>query len=402
MKISKKVLLLAAISLSPAVQGFTLYDAAPSLDLPEAHALRYNFNVSVGYDTNVDDARDNERGSGKATASFGGSYSKVESVLTASYSFTLGATYYIEGAEGTEDHLFSNSSFNAKVDYQLDSRSNVSLAADFRYTPDIDYGNTISSPTSQGDVLYWDVTATGTHTISPLTSFSITMETSGVEYAESQHNIDDRNYVGINSSLTYAYTPLTNLSFNISGRYDFRDYGIDSENLYMTLGLSSRLSPVASISINAGVQSKFISDQINYSPNIRISYNHQMYNDDSMSFYVNFDNENVGTARYDKTSSDIVSYFSNAAVRVGLTYNKKFSADWSGNASVEYYSASYSDGEVSGMEDENRVNIFVSAGLSYKLTESVSLNLNYTFTDANEDAGGYQRHSITAGTGYSF
>ncbi len=401
MKITQKFLLFGIISSSVA-QAFTLYDAAPSLDLPEAHALRYNFNVSVGYDSNVDNARNNERDSLKGSVSLGGSYSKVESILTATYSFNLGATYYLEEAESTGNHLFSNSSFTTSVDYQLDSRSNVSLKATFSYKPDVDYGNAISSPTSQGDVLYWDVNATGTHTISPLTSFSITMETSGVEYAESQHNIDDRNYVGVNSSLTYAYTPLTNLSFNISGRYDFRDYGIDSENLYMTLGLSSRISPVSSISVNAGMQTKFIVDQVNYSPNIRISYNHEMYNNDSMSCFVSFDNENVGTARYDSKTSDILSYLSNAAVRVGLSYHKKFSADWSGNASVEYYSASYSDGHADGLQDETRNNIFIRAGVSYKLTDSVTLRLNYTFTDANKDAGGYQRHSILASTGYSF
>ncbi len=401
MKITQKILAILGLTATSSVYGFTLYDAAPSLDLPEAHALRYTASISVGYDTNVDDARTNERGSTKVSASFGGSYSKVESVLTASYNFNIGGTYYLEQAEGTDNHLFSNSSFGANVSYQLDSRSNVSLSTNITYTPDIDYGNTISSPTSQGDVLFWSVVATGTHTISPLTSFSISMETSGVEYAEDRYNIDDRNYVGVNSSLTYAYTPLTNLSFNVSGRYDFRDFGIDSENLYMTLGLSSRLSPVSSISVNAGVQTKFIENQTDFSPNIRISYNHKMYNEDSMAFYVSFDNENVGTARYAGSTGDILSYLSNAAIRLGMTYTKRFSADWSGNASVEYYGADYSDGQGS-LQDESRNNIFVRAGVSYKMTDSVTLSLNYTFTDANEDAGGYQRHSIYASTGYSF
>ncbi len=402
MKITRKTLALLSIFAASSVQAFTLYDEAPSLDLPEAHALRYSLSVSAGYDTNVDDLQSNERGSGKVSASFSGSYSKIESVLTASYSFRLGATYYFEQAENSHHHTFADCSFDANVNYQLDSRSSVGLSAMFRYTPDVDYGNTISSPTSQGDVLYWSVTGTGTHSISNLTSFSITLETSGVEYEEDEYNIDDRNYVGVNSSISYAYTPLTNISLNLSGRYDFRDYGLDSENLYLTLGVSSRLSPVSSISLNMGAQTKFISDETNFSPNLRLSYNHKLYNNDSFSIFASFDNENVGTARYNQTGTDIFSYLSNAALRLGASYSKQFSQDWSGNVSVEYYSADYTDGQVASLQDETRINIFVRAGLSYRLTDDVSLGLNYTFTDANEDAGGYQRHSIMASTSYSF
>ncbi len=400
MKIGKN-LLLAALVAVPTAQGFTLYDEAPSLALPEAHALRYSLSLNVGYDSNINNESSAEESTYTVGANLSGSYSKVESMLNAKYDFTVGGTYYGKDSAASDQQLFANCSFTGSINYQIDSRNTVQGSVMVSYKPDIDYGNPISAPNSQGDVLYWTVSGSASRTVSPRTSFSVSMNTSGVHYENDLYEIDDREYAGVSGSLSYAYTPLTSISVSASGRFEFRTYGFDSENLYINASLNSRISPVTSISLSTGVQGKFIAGDTEFSPNLRFSMNNTLFNTDTMSLFVSYDNENVGTARYISSSNSIGDYLSNAAWRVGITYNRKLTTKLTANASTELYYAQYSDGNFN-LQDEERVNITVRAGLSYRLSDDISLGLNYTFNDANEDAGDYQRHTFSASTSYTF
>ncbi len=396
----KKVLLASLIAV-PVAQGFTLYDEAPSLSLPEAHALRYSLSISAGYDTNINNENSSEDSSYTLGASVSGSYAKVESLLNANYSFSVGGTYYAKDAANSNQRLFANIDFTGKVSYQIDSRNTVEGSATISYKPDIDYGNPISAPNSQGDVLYWSLHGSVSRTLNGRTSFNLGMNTSGVKYENKEYEIDDREYAGVTAGLSYAYTPLTSLSLNASGRFEFRTYGFDSENLYINATLNSRLSPVTSISLSTGVQGKFIANQTEFSPNLRFSMNNTLFNGDTMATFISFDNENVGTARFISSTNSIGDYLSNAAWRFGVSYNRKLTTKLSARASTELYYAKYSDGNMN-LPDEERLNITVRASLDYAYSSSVSFGLNYTFNDANADAGDYQRHSISASTSYSF
>ena len=42
------------------------------------------------------------------------------------------------------------------------------------------------------------------------------------------------------------------------------------------------------------------------------------------------------------------------------------------------------------------------AGLSYKVARNWSLSMDYTFTQANKDAGDYYRNKVSAGVSYTF
>ncbi len=401
MKLSKSILALALMFGASTVSAFTLYDAAPALSLPESHAVRYSFNLNVGYDSNINSYNTREEGSLTSSASLGASYTDVESLLQVSYDLRLGFTVYQEQADGLDQNLFSDSSLTASVKYQVDSRNRVSGSLYMNLSPDQNYGTLMTSPNRQGDVLFWTLSGDLSHTIDSRWSASGGFNTSGVMYTQGSFDIDDRQYASINTSLSYAYTTLTSLSLNLSGRFDFRTTGLDSENIYLSMSLNSSLSPASSISANMGVQNKYIADNSFWYPNMRVSYNHRLRDDLGVEFFASFDNENVGTARYYNVS-DIASYLSDAAWRLGVSTSYKLFDRQTITFSCEYMHSSYSDAQDNLMADETQINIVMRLGTSWKVTESSSVSLNYSFSTGNEASGDYDRHRINMGYSYSF
>ncbi len=401
MKLSKSILALALLFSAGAASAFTLYDAAPALSLPESHAIRYSFNINVGYDSNINSSSVNEKGSLTSSASLGASYSEVESLLQVNYDLRLGFTVYQEDADGLDENLFSNSSLTASVKYQVDSRNRVSGSLYMNFSPDQNYGTLLTAPNRQGDVLFWTLSGDLSHTIDSRWSANGGFNTSGVMYTQGSFDIDDRQYASVNTSLSYAYTTLTSLSLNLSGRFDFRTTGLDSENIYLTASLNSSLSPVSSISANLGLQNKYIADESYLYPNMRVSYNHRFRDDLGVQFFASFDNENVGTARH-YNASDIASYLSDAAWRLGVSTSYRLFDRQTITFSCEYMHSTYTEAENNLLADSTQINIVFRVGTSWRLTPSSSLSLNYSYSTANEDAGDYDRHYINMGYSYSF
>lgn len=388
-----KALALAGLCV-PASYALSLYDTAPPIGLPESHAVKYNANLSMGYDDNLNSSQYDREGGGFVRFGVGASYADHESVTHISYNAHIGGTLYDNDANGTKDKLFSDMSLSARLTHSFTPGSTYSLSVRASYKPEPDYENGISASRSQGDCLNWSVSNAYSQAIDARWSWTLTAGYSGNIYSNSEYQHDDRQYINAGLSLGYKYSPLTSYSLSTSYRYDFRRVGLNSNNLYLTLGMNSSLSPNSSISITLGAQTKFIAGESNIYPNVRIGYNRQLTEGLSMSLYVSYDNENVDTY------GGAGNYLSNCTWRAGVTSTYRLSPRVSFNMDVSLLDANYEDG-THGLKDRDRLTWTVSTGMSYMFTQSLSGNIRYTYT-RQTGYYDYYRNVVSAGLGYSF
>lgn len=380
---------------APASYALSLYDTAPPIGLPESHAVKYSAHLSAGYDDNLNSTEHDREGGGFVRFGVGASYADHESVTRITYNAHLGGTLYDNDANGTKEKLFSDISLSASMAHSFTPGSTYSLSANVRYSPEPDYENGISAARVQGDCLNWNISNAYSQAIDARWSWSLSASYSGNVYSESEYQYDDRQYVSTSASLSYKYSSLTSYSLSTSYRYDLRRVGLDSENLYLNLSVSSSISPVSSISVTAGTQSKFIDGGNEIYPNLRFGYNRKLAEGLSMSAYASYDNENVDT--YAGGNSN---YLSNATWRAGVTSTYRFSPKVSFNFDVSLLNANYEDG-TNGLQSRDYLTWTASVGMSYSFTQSLSGNLNYKYTK-HSGSYNYYRNVMSAGLSYSF
>lgn len=388
-----KAMALAGVC-APASFALSLYDTAPPIGLPESHAVKYSAHVSMGYDDNVNSSRYDREGGSFVSFGVGASYADFESVTNLSYNAHIGGTLYDDKANGTDEQLFSDISLSASMSHSFTPGSTYSLSASLSYKPEPDYENGISASRSQGDCLNWSISNAYSQAIDARWSWSVNASYSGNIYSNSEYQNDDRQYVSTGASLSYKYSSLTSYSLSTSYRYDLRRVGLDSENLYLNASVNSSLSPVSSISLSLGTQTKFIDGGNDVYPNARFGYNRKLAEGLSMSAYLSYDNENVDTY------AGAGNYLSNATWRAGVSSSYRFSPKVSFSVDASLIQANYEEG-TNGIGDRDRLTWSASAGMSYSFTQQLSGNLRYTYT---KQTGYYEyyRNVMSAGLSYSF
>lgn len=388
-----KALALAGIC-APASFALSLYDTAPPIGLPESYAVKYNANLSMGFDDNLNSSKTDRESGGFVNFGVGASYADYESVTHITYTAHIGGTLYDNDANGTEDKLFSDMSLTARLTHSFTPGSTYSLSVSASYKPEPDYENGISASRTQGDCLNWSISNAYSQAIDARWSWTLTAGYSGNIYSNSEYQHDDRQYLNSGLSINYKYSALTTYKLSASYRFDFRRVGLNSNNLYLTFGMDTSLSPVSSMSLTVGTQTKFIDGETNLYPNVRIGYNRRLTEGLSMSAYLSYDNENVDTF------GGIGNYLSNATWRVGVSSNYRLSPRVSFNLNVSLLAADYEDG-TNGLSNRDRATWTASTGMTYMFTRSLSGNIRYTYT-RQTGYYDYYRNVVSAGLGYSF
>lgn len=374
--------------------ALSLYDTAPPIGLPESHAVRYNAHVSMGFDDNLNSSSHNRESGTFVNFGVGASYADYESVTNLSYNAHIGGTLYDDKANGTEEQLFSDISLSASLSHSFGPGSSYSLSANVSYKPEPDYENGISASRAQGDCLNWSVSNAYSQSIDSRWSWSVNAGYSGNIYSNDEYQHDDRQYLNTGASLSYKYSPLTSYSLSTSYRYDFRRVGLNSENLYVNGSVSSSLSPVSSVSLTVGMQTKFIDGGSDIYPNVRFGYNRTLTEGLSLSSYVSYDNENIDTY------AGAGNYLSNATWRIGMTSTYRFSPRVSFNLDVSMINAAYEDG-TNGLGDRDRLTWTAGGGMTYQFTQTLSGNVRYTYTKQTGYYD-YYRNVVSAGFSYAF
>lgn len=384
-------------------KGFalSLYDTAPTIGLPESHAVRYSVSGSVGYDDNVNSQKTDKTSSLLLSASLGATYADFESAEKVSYSANLGATYYLKSANSSGQKLFSNNSVSATWSHKLNDMMDNSVSLSVRYTPEPDYANGISAARRQGDCFNWSVSDSFSRAMDARWSWSANASYSGNIYTNSTYQVDNRQYVNTGMSLSLRPGDLTSYSLSMSYRYDLRDYGYNSNNLSLTLGVNRSIDAFSSANLSVGIQQKLIHGKQIWSPNVRAGYNRRVAEGLSVNSYLSLDNENIDTYR-----GVGLNYLSNPTWRVGANLSYSWHPELSFTMGCSLLQSNYSRGE-RGLGNSSRTTVTPTLGVSFKFTDRLSGHVNYncTISTSSNNGGGeyrYVRNHVTVGTSYSF
>lgn len=397
-----KVLLLTGLC-AVNVRAISLYDASPSVGLPESHAAKYNTYVRVGYDSNMDAVSEDETASTYVNAGFGATFADYESVDKISYRFNIGATRYAKaserGAEGGKK-MYADCGLSASLVHAFTSRSTYSASLSVTYSPEPDYASGISASRRQGDCLNWSFSNAYSQSIDSRWSWNVNTGYSGNLYSETEYQSDDRQYISVGSGLNYRSSELLSYKANFSYRYDLRDKGYNSENITATIGFSRSLDPVSSCSASVGVQTKWVSSESVLSPVVYLGYNRRVSEGLSASLYLNLSNENVDTYR-----GVGANYISDLTWRVGANCSYRLSPDVAFSFGLSLMRSNYTKG-TGPLQDETNTTISPTVGMSYMFSERLQGSVSYTYTwyesDRDRDGYDYTRHNVSTGLTYTF
>lgn len=394
-----KAVLLAGVFAGSAA-AFSLYDTAPSVGLPQSHAIKYNSYVRLGYDSNMNASFYNETASCYVNAGVGASYADFESVSKLSYRFNLGATKYFKEAEHSSGKsMYADCGLSASFVHSFNARSTYMASLSLTYCPEPDYANGISASRRQGDCLYWAFNNSYSQYIDARWSWNVGASYSGNLYSETEFQSDNRQYFNGSAGLSYRASALLSYNTSFSYRYDMRDLGYNSENYIISIGFSRSLDPVSSCSGSIGLQTKYVHKDTILSPNLRFGYNRKVAEGFSVNSYVSLANENVDTYRVNG------DYLSDMTWRVGINCSYALSPDVSYNFGLSLVRCQYAKG-THRLADEINTTVNPSVGMIYRFADDLTGFINYSYTWYSSDRSGrndsYNRHNISTGLTYTF
>ncbi len=388
--------------LAASSQGFSLYDTAPPIGIPESHAMQYGAYMSAGYDSNLNNTSNADREDG-GFVKYGltANYADYESASKKRLSARLGGQLYNKTANGTDQRNFSDMSISGSLSHAFSAGSSYTGSMSLTYTPNPDYSNGISSANTQGDCFSWNLSSAYSRMIDCRWSWTANVSYNGNIYTDSQYEQDDRNYLSAGLSLNLRQTTRTTYGLNMTWRNEGRSEGYDSDSFFTNLSISHSLSPTDSFSLSVGTQTKWVEGDTNLYPTLDFSYRRVLTQGLSAKAYVRYSNENIDT--YVRVGN--VNYRSNETWRAGFNVGYVFTPTVSFNGGASVLAANYSKG-TNGGADRDDVTWTLTAGMTYRFTSSLSANLTYTYTrgDINNyaDTGHYNRDVISAGLNYTF
>lgn len=391
--------LVAGLVCSPVAYSLSLYDTAPPIGLPDSHAVQFTASISAGYDDNLNSAKQNKKQGEYVSFGLGARYADYESVLKMSYHAHVGGQLYNKTANGTDQRLFSDISAGVNMSRSVSAGSTVSLSANVSYRPEPDYSNGISAARSQGDCFNWSLSGAYSQSIDSRWSWTFSASTSGNIYTRGEYKTDNRHYLSTSASLNYKYSTQTSYSLATSYRFDFREYGNNSNNIYLNASVNHAIDPVSSCSLRLGTQLKTVGGQSNIYPNIRAGYNRKLGEGFSMNSYLSLDNENVNT--YGRYRGHSYNYLSDMTWRLGVDCSYALASRTTLTFGGSILSQSYSKG--TGMADVDRFTWTLKAGLNYRWSSSTTFHFNYVYTHSTGSYQyGYDRNVVSVGASYTF
>ncbi|MFI3242631.1 MAG: hypothetical protein R3Y56_00085 [Akkermansia sp.] len=397
MKLSLCTLTLLAGVLAPVAQAFSLYDTAPAIGLAQNASLTYTGSIAVGFDDNINGTATNEEGSMFTRFGIGASQSENDAMTRLSWTGRVGGTIYNKEADGTGNKSFADVSLALTLDHTINEVSSNNLTFRLSITPELDYSNGISSANREGDSLNWSLSDAYTRKLDGKKSLSLRVGYSGNIYLSDYYDVDDRQYLSASTVYRYKASTVTSYSLTLGGKYDFRSYGYDSQDIFFRGGVKRKLSEVSSMGISLGAQVKFIDSQCDIYPNLRASYRRTVAKGLTFNAYVALENENIDTYRYELGGN----YRSDMTWRIGGNLTQQLTSRLSLLGGFSIIDADYTDSDI-GAADRHEVTYNVNASLRYQISSQSSLSLSYLYTIANEDAGDYDRNMLSASISYLF
>lgn len=383
-------------------QGFSFFDDAPAIGIPESHAMRYSVYMSAGYDSNINATnRANREDGGFVKYGVTAKYADFESATKKTLDARLGGQLYNKTANGTDDRNFSDISVRGTVSHAFSAGSQYAGSFSVTYTPEPDYSSGYSSIDNQGDCLTWHIGNSYSRMIDCRWSWTANVDYSGNVYSEGYYEHDDREYLNAGLSLNLRADSRTTYGLNGTWRREMREQGFNSTSWFANLSIAHSLSPTDSISFRVGTQVKVIDSNCDLYPTLSASYRRVLTEGLSANAYVSFSNENIDT--FIRQGSR--NYLSNEAWRAGVNLSYAYTPTVTFSLGAAMLYSDYSKG-TNGAPDYDRERFSITAGMSYRITTNLtgSLTYSYTYCDNGEISviDHYNRDVISAGLNYSF
>lgn len=388
-----KVLLLTG-ALAPATYGFSLFDTAPSIGVPESYAMRYNAYVNIGYDDNVNCSVSDQKSGEFVRFGVGASYADYESATKLSYNARVGAQLYNKDANGVDERLFSDISLGANLTHSFERGSVYSCRLSLRYSPEPEYGNLYSAADSWGSSLNWNLSNVYSQAIDARWSWNVNLAYGGFVYGDNSYD-DDREYYTLGTGLSYKASERTTYGANLSYRFEDRQVGEDSESFFLNGSVNHSLSPISSFALSLGAQLKLMDGWSRVSPTLDFSYRRALAEGLSAKLYAAYSNENVNSY------SSGVNYRTVATWRAGVNLEYAYTHRVTFTGGLSLYDSQHEDA-LNGAADYGSTYWSVSAGMRYRFTENLTGNVEYIHYDSKGRSGSYERNRVSAGVSYSF
>lgn len=382
--------------------GLSLYDTAPSIGLPESHAIRNSVNWRIGYDTNSNTSYNRKKGSSYTNAGLSSSYSDIESVNKISYSAHAGATYYFDSDDHGGQKWHADCGLSARMSHSFSAQSQSNTSVSLTYRPEPEYDDSYSNHGRRGDCFTWNVHETYSQAIDSRWSWNIGGNYSGTKYTEGSATgwNDNRQYIGVNTGLSYRESDRTSYNVSFSTREELRTYGVNTHSYNTSFGLNHSLTPVSSLNASLGIQAKKFKSDITCSPTLSGGYNRKVAEGLNVNFYTHFSNENTDSYRgYGSSYKNVYTW------RNGIRCTYVLTPVVSYNFGTSLYNSHYSGGQ-NGLANEDKITYDFTAGMTYKFTDTLSgdIRLHFSHSDYDRKRGKYKynRLNTSAGLSYSF
>ena len=394
------------LSCTPCAFAFSLYDAAPSIGLPESEPVTYSLNLRAGYDTNPHcNTTKGKKGSSYGNASLSTSFKDVDATDQISYRARLGATHYFgdvsKNSRGGEKWR-SDCMIGAAVSHAFSAMSRNTISAQVSYKPEPDYDDGISAHNRRGDCLTWELHDTYHQAIDARWSWNVGAAYSGTRYEDTGygHFNDNRQYINGSVGLSYRASDMTTYTTGLSASRRLRQKGLDSTSYNLSFGIQQAIDATSSYNLTVGVQDAVIAGENRFSPTMSAAYNRKVTEGLSAKIYVRFSNENTDSYRGNGRSyKDALTW------RIGTTATYKISPDVSFSCGGSLLFTDYRAGQP-GLPGEKRNCYDAHVSLRYQFTNhlsgDISCRYNASVYDRKARTDRYDRVETSCGLSYRF
>ena len=392
------------VALSAAVDGYSLYDAAPAIGLPESHKMEYSASIKVGYDSNVNWAIEDEDDSPFVNASVGARYADMESVNKLSYDLKLGFTHYLDlEKENNVAETRGDCRLTAGMMHAFSSATVLSSSLYVSYSPQPDYAFGYSPTYSIGDMLNTSFSNVLSHALDSRWSLTGSVSFQSVTYTESTERGDNRYYIEAGVGARYRESALMTYKTDVRYTRELREEGLDSDKLAMTVGFQRALDPFSSCGGDVGVQVRMYSEDSFVSPYFNFSYRRKLSEGLNAQLFVRYSDENTGSAG---SYLGRQTYMSNDTLRVGARLNYILSPDVTYYSSVNFIICDYGEA-IGGATEYTTSRYEFSLGMSYAFTQQLRGNLSGSYSILardyeTRDVDDATRWTVSAGVTYKF
>jgi len=382
-------------------------------EILESMPIKWSVGANVIYDDNVSPGGINDgQDSTAANLSLSVAFVNVTPQTTWDVYARLGMVYYFDASE-TMDDVNSQSRLGVNLTHRFSERLRFSSSNFISYELEPDYSYGYANTRSVDEYFFWQTDNSIGFRWSERFATYTGVSVSGLAYSEAENN--DRLTWMIYNSGRYQLSPRTVLTAEYRHGFTTGDgLASDSTNQYVLVGLEHRFSPNTIAILRTGAQFRDVDDGGSLtSPYLEFALSSQVNHGLRVKAFVRYGLESYDTVQTllegpDNNIPYQVEYDARPTLRIGVDARYAISPLLTVFGGIDYVPSSYENGRRIGAvgpvpdSDEDIINL--TLGISVLLSNNMSANFSYVYTDSSSDIPGreYDRNRLSIGVNYQF